>query len=365
MSQIKVVIADDSVVYRSQIRAALGNIANVKVVAVASNGRLAIERLLQENIDLLILDIEMPEMNGVETLKQMKAKNIQCKVLVFSSVTKRGSEATLEALSLGASDFVTKPDAQSLTVGGDPTIRIQELLEPKINALFSFTSKQASVISEAPIADKKSYPSISWDLVKPKVLLIGSSTGGPTALDTIFSQLKGPFNCPILIAQHMPPIFTASLAERLQKISGAPAKEASNGEVLLSGTIYVAPGNYHMRVKKTASNTILTLDQGPQVNSVRPAVDLLFESAAPIYKESALAVILTGMGHDGLSGVIAVKENRGAVLIQNKESSVVFGMPGAVFDAGAYDKIADLSQIANLLAEKICSVQINKMAAGA
>lgn len=347
---IKVLIADDSVVYRSQIRAALQNDPRIEVVGAASHGRLAIERMLLGSVDLLILDLEMPEMDGIETLQEMQRRGIKCKVIIFSSSSKRGAEITMEALRLGASDFIAKPNGASEL---PPHERIAQLLVPKIDALFAVEEKKT--VEKKFVTEQAQYPQLIWDLFSPKIVVIGSSTGGPTVLEKIFSELVPPLSCPIIIAQHMPPVFTAAFAARLEKASGIPAREAVNGEVLENNCIYVAPGDYHLRLKLSSGKTVLTLDQGPQINSVRPAVDPLFASAAEIYRERCLGFVLTGMGADGKDGAQVIKEHGGAVVIQEEKSCVVFGMPGAVYAAGAYDKIATPDEIIAVLRDKVAT----------
>lgn len=352
--KVKVLIADDSVVYRSQIRAALQEQPWIEILGVASNGRLALERISQTKPDLLILDLEMPEMDGLETLKEMRERGISCRVIVFSSASKRGAEITLEALRLGASDFVAKPgaaDSGGFLTDGHPTERIKGLILPKVEALFPGRETTLSESSRPDTDDK--YPKMIWDLFRPDIVVIGSSTGGPTVLEKIFSNLRSAVHCPIVIVQHMPPVFTASFAERLGRISGLPAFEAAQGMALEKGHIYVAPGGYHLRLKGNRDQVFLSLDQGPHIHSVRPAVDPLFATAAAIFKERCLAFVLTGMGNDGKDGAVAIKQVGGAVVIQSKESCAVFGMPGAVFSAGAYDKIADPEEIVDLLRDKV------------
>jgi len=350
MKKIRVLIADDSVVYRSLIRAALTELPNVEVTGAASNGRLAIERLSQTAADLVILDLEMPEMDGLQTLTEIKKQGFPCKVLMFSSASKRGAEITMEALKLGASDFIAKPGGAEAGETNGPQAKIRLLLEPKINALFYDTLPDVSVQPGSP---KHEFKPVDWAGFQPEIVVIGSSTGGPSALERVFSNLRGPLNCPIIIVQHMPPIFTAVLAERLYKISGVPATEASDGMLLQKNNIYVAPGDFHLRLHGEPGNVHIKLDQGPMINYVRPAVDPLFESAATIYKMRCLAIVLTGMGADGRWGSESVKNSGGAVVIQNQESCVVFGMPGAVFQSGAFDRAIDPESIASLLNEKI------------
>lgn len=351
--KLRILIADDSVVYRTQIKAALAHLQEVEIVGTGSNGRLALERLSVTPADLIILDLEMPEMDGIATLKEMARLGVKSKVIVFSSLSKRGAEITMEALRLGATDFITKPDGAMADLG-DPKEKIRSLLEPRIRAIcpeyFSSDRKPATLPSTS---NKGSYPVVNWDIFSPKLVVIGSSTGGPTVLETIFSSLKGPYNCPIVVTQHMPPLFTATLAERLAKSSGIKAKEAQDGEVLQKNTIYLAPGNFHLRLEGDRSRTIARLDQGEHINFVRPAVDPLFETASAIFRENCLAVVLTGMGSDGRSGAEAVKRNGGIVIIQEEKSCVVFGMPGAVHAVGAFDKIATPAEVVDLLQEKV------------
>lgn len=347
---IRTIIVDDSVVYRTQIRAAIQDLPNIEILATASNGKLALERLKQSEVDLVILDLEMPEMDGLTTLKEMAKLGVKSKVLVFSSASKRGSEVTMEALKAGASDFITKPDG-SQSSDKKPDELIRDLLAPKIAALFNREPvKIVEHSSEQKV--KNEFPNLLWGLFAPDIVVIGSSTGGPTVLEKIFSQISGDLLCPIVIAQHMPPIFTATLAERISKLCGIPAKEAQNGE-LLKNQIYIAPGDYHLRLQGTKGQVKLVLDQGPQINSVRPAVDPLFETASSIFKNKCLAFVLTGMGMDGKAGAISIKKNGGAVVIQEEKSCVVFGMPGAVFQSGAYDRIEKPEEIIEILRDKV------------
>lgn len=356
MAKIKVLIVDDSIVYRSQIKAALESMAEVEVAGSASNGKIALEKLTQVPVDLLILDLEMPEMNGIQTLSEINKRGIKVKTLVFSSISKRGSEITMDALKLGASDFVTKPGPGEIA-GSNPAEAIKGLLAPKIRALFlkmlELENKKQEIVSP--------YPKLIWDLISPQVVVIGSSTGGPTALEKLFSNLRGPLNCPILITQHMPPIFTATLAERLAKLSGIEVCEASHGMKVEKNKVYVAPGDYHMRLKGNIGQVEISLDQSEKIHAVRPAVDPLFISAAQIFKDRCLGVVLTGMGYDGRDGCVEIKKNHGAVVIQSEESCVVFGMPGAVKSVGAYDKIEPLEKIIEIIQDKASLATVQKL----
>lgn len=366
-TRIKALIADDSVIYRSQIKAALSTFPWVEVIGVAANGRLALEKLKQSPVDLLILDLEMPEMNGLQTLRALGESGLTTKVLVFSSASQSSAAVTFEALRMGAKDFVAKPGAtgESLVeqAKSGPADTIRGLLEPKLQALFPEHAGRGTPGPQPPAVfpgaasagamTKTSYLPVLWEAFRPKVVVIGSSTGGPTALESLLTALGGMPRVPLLIAQHMPPVFTAGLAERLMKVTGIPAAEGRHGERVQGGRIYIAPGDFHMTMVDTGSELLINLDKGPQVNSVRPAVDPLFESAAQIFRRSCLGVVLTGMGQDGMVGAQAIKAAGGAVLIQDGESCVVNGMPGAVHRAGAYDKAANPLEIAALIRAKI------------
>lgn len=352
MGRLKALITDDSAIYRKSIQSALETAGWIEVIGTAPNGRIAIEKISNSMPDLLILDMEMPEMDGIQTLREMKQRGLDCSTLVFSSISKKGAEITLEALNLGARDFITKPNSDSPSDGKNPVEKIRSLLIPKLEELFPGYLRQQKEEAESAIP-KKDFQNVSWGLFRPRLVVIGSSTGGPTILEKIFTGINAPLSCPIVIAQHMPPVFTASFAERLSKISGIPVAEARHGEVLEKNHVYIVPGDYHLRLQGTQERTVISLDQGPLIHSVRPSVDPLFQTAADIFGDRCLALVLTGMGADGRDGAAAVKQRGGAVIIQNKESCVVFGMPGAVFDLGAFDRIETPDEIISLINEKI------------
>lgn len=353
---MRVLIVDDSVVFRSQIKAALEGVPHIEVVGVANNGKVALQKLAQSSVDLITLDMEMPEMDGLTTIKEIRKAKFPVKIIVFSSHTTRGSMATLDALTSGAQDFVTKPSGEDVGYQ-NAAERIKNELVPKI--LQFVPSQEVSKGGSSgmnvqlershyvnhPAQNKKSYMKKELDTFHPSVVVIGSSTGGPPALEKILTALSLPIRIPIVIAQHMPPVFTASLATRIQESTGIKAAEAKDGEELLPNRIYVAPGNYHLTIVKRGLTPVLKLDQNPHRNSVRPAVDALFESAAEVYAHKVLGVILTGMGEDGMLGSIAIKEKGGGILIQDQPSCVVFGMPGSVFNSGAYDFMGNLNDI--------------------
>jgi two-component system chemotaxis response regulator CheB len=308
--------------------------------------------------------MEMPEMNGIEVLREIKKGGFPVRVIMFSSQTKSGAELALTALREGADDVVAKPSGQGLSVD-TATDTIRSVLVPKI---LQFAQSKSSSLSESyqPIPGqqpsqvpqevaKSAQPSIKKDLSKflPSVVVIGSSTGGPAALEHIFKTLRAPLSVPIIIVQHMPPVFTEILAKRLGEVSGIPSDEAKGGETLEANHIYIAPGNFHLVVQGTSQKPMLSTNQSPQRNSVRPSVDPLFESASLVYGAKCLGLILTGMGEDGLAGARQVRRHGGVIMIQDRESCVVFGMPGAIFRSGDYDQVGNLDAISKQLNQLI------------
>jgi len=351
---MRVLIVDYSVVFRSQIKAALEGTALIEVVGTANNGKIALQKLTQySGVDLITLDMEMPEMSGLETIKEIKKAKFPVKIIVFSAATTRGSEATLDALEAGADDFVAKPGGEGATFE-NASIRIREELMPKIlqfkkpginNTTITTPTPATSLGATTPMPEAIKVAKKNLDLFMPSIIVIGSSTGGPPALEHVLTGLHAPVRIPIVIAQHMPAMFTTSLAKRLKTVSGIECAEAVDRQPVLPNHIYVAPGNYHLSFQKINGATCFKLDQTPPRNSVRPAVDTLFESASDHYGSRTMAFVLTGMGEDGMIGSRAIKKAAGGIMIQNKESCVVFGMPGSVFNAGLQDSIGNLHQI--------------------
>lgn len=355
---MRVMIVDDSVVFRSQLKNCLEGQDGVSVVGIAANGKIALDKLEQSACDLVILDLEMPEMNGLEFLAEKKRRSLPQKVIVFAAPNKEGGAQVLAALAAGADDFIAKPaSAVSLEEALDGIRR--ELL-PKILQFKRRQDLHKSAVLEPPLPANKplaansisKFSPIILENFKPLVIVVASSTGGPAALEKIFSMLKGQtVNVPILIAQHMPPNFTDALAKRLETVSGIPSAEGRDGEPLIAGRIYVAPGDFHMTIGRMPEThkPIIRISQGPKRNSVRPAADFLFESAAREFGANAAGFVLTGMGEDGKEGAIAIKSAAGAIMIQDRESSVVWGMPGAIHDVGAFDRQGDLEACGRIL----------------
>lgn len=345
---MRVLIVDDSIVFRSQIKLALDGVSGIVVVGTASNGKIAVDKLEQESIDLVVMDVEMPEMTGLEALKELRRRGHKTKVIMFSSHTKAGADTTLEALSSGAQDFVAKPSGEAISIDNAAGM-IRSSLLPKV---LQFLDRPTPAIAPASSTVKatKKYMKYPIESALPSILVIGSSTGGPAALEEALRGLRGKrLRCPVIITQHMPPVFTASLASRIENLTGISCAEAKHME-LLEKKIYVAPGDHHLTVGIVDGAYRLLLDQGPQRNFVRPAVDPLFETASTIFGNRCVGVVLTGMGADGALGAVAIKEKGGGIVIQDKETCVVFGMPGAVMMTEAFDLMVSLEKISELIA---------------
>lgn len=346
--RIRVLIVDDSVVIRRLVTHALEQDPQVEVVGSSSNGAIALQRIPQFNPDVVTLDIEMPEMDGLETLKRIKRQYSQIRVIMFSTLTERGAGTTMEALSLGADDYVTKASNEGSL--DRSMARLREELIPKIKQFFHFSAKMIAaepVRTSNPPAARPAAPAIhkARMALNPKVLAIGISTGGPNALGTILPELPTGFPLPVLIVQHMPPLFTKFLADRLNATCRMSVAEAQHGEPVEPGKILIAPGDFHMKVISHGSRVCVQLDQSPPENSCRPAVDALFASISAVYGGAAIAAILTGMGQDGLRGVETLRAQGASIIAQDEASSVVWGMPGAVVSAGLADQVLPLSRV--------------------
>jgi two-component system, chemotaxis family, protein-glutamate methylesterase/glutaminase len=344
--RIRVMVVDDSVVIRRLVAQVLETDPMIEVVGTASNGAIGLQRIPQFNPDVITLDIEMPDMNGLEMLRRVRREYPQLRVIMFSTLTERGAAITLEALTLGADDYVAKAGNEGSL---DRSLaRLREEMIPKIKQFFRMPgSSEAAKLSHAPAATPAlvAAPVAEGLKLRPKVLVIGVSTGGPTALGAILPAFPANFPLPVLLVQHMPPLFTRLLAERLNASCQLTVEEASQGQAVEVGKILIAPGDFHMKVALSAGGVRVCLDQSPRQNSCRPAVDVLFASVAELYGGAVLAVILTGMGQDGLRGVQVLRARGARILVQDQASSVVWGMPGAVANAGLADRVLPLDEI--------------------
>ncbi|MFI5459914.1 MAG: chemotaxis response regulator protein-glutamate methylesterase [Isosphaerales bacterium] len=349
MPKIRILVVDDSVVFRRLVSEELSRDPELEVVGTAANGRIALAKLGQLSPDLVILDITMPEMDGLETLKELRKTYQRLPVIMFSSLTERGAAETLEALALGASDYFTKP----ADVGGlDNSLRvIREEMVPMIKALCAPLRQQTARAGAGTSGLTTGKPPIVTGTIR--VLAIGASTGGPNALSEIFTRLPADFPVPIVIVQHMPPMFTRLMAERLSAQSPIHVQEASSGCLLKPGDAWVAPGDYHMIVVRDGLQYRLLVHQDPPENSCRPAVDVLLRSVAQSFGADSLTVILTGMGQDGLRGCESLRAAGGQVLVQDEATSVVWGMPGYVAGAGLADRVLPLAMIAGEIVQRV------------
>jgi two-component system chemotaxis response regulator CheB len=348
MRPIRVLVVDDSAVIRKVLCDGLAPDAALEVVGTAANGRIALAKIPLVNPDIVTLDVEMPEMDGLETLAALRKIYPKLPVIMFSTVTERGAAITLDALALGASDYVTKPNH---TGSLEATLRqLRAELIPKIKALCA-TRLSVPVVTNAAVAGaRRADLQTKREFSRVDVLAIGTSTGGPNALAALLPTIPENFAVPIVIVQHMPPLFTRLLAGRLDQRSGLNVREGVDGEVLKPGDVRIAPGDFHMIVEKKGGALVLALNQNAPENYCRPAVDPLFRSVANACGASVLAVVLTGMGSDGSSGAQYIREKGGQILVQDQASSIVWGMPGQIATAG----LADGTYALKSMAAEIC-----------
>jgi two-component system chemotaxis response regulator CheB len=355
-------VVDDSVVIRGLISRWIASEPDMVVAASLRTGLDAVNQLERVNPDVAVLDIEMPELDGISALPQLLAKKRNLIIIMASTLTRRNAEISFKALSLGASDYIPKPEstreAAAAEIFHHDLIQKIRNLGAKVRRTAPATSPLAPALDRAREPLTRPMPPVAqpqlmrraFSAHAPRVLLIGSSTGGPQALMALVTEL-GPVidRFPVLITQHMPPTFTTILAEHLARSSHRPAHEAVDGEIVKAGRIYLAPGGRHMRVVRHGAEAAIALDDGPPVNFCKPAVDPLFTSAIDVWQGGVLAVVLTGMGSDGMRGGKEIVAAGGSVIAQDEASSVVWGMPGAAANAGICAAILPLNQIASKL----------------
>ncbi len=352
--RIRVLVVDDSVVMRRLLSEVIAADPELEVAGYAANGQIAMAIFDQVTPDVVTLDVEMPVMNGLETLKAMRGARRMLPVVMFSTLTERGAEATIDALALGASDYVAKPAGP----GGYDHARecVRSALLPKIKALYRRAASSPKPLLDAttkPLSQPPRALRQQWRMERVEVVAIGCSTGGPNALAQVLPQIPPDFPVPTVIVQHMPATFTRFLAQRLTSLCQVPVAEATAGETLLAGKIWIAPGGYHMRLQRDGKSVRLAIDQDPPENSCRPSVDVLFRSVAQVFSSRALAVVLTGMGQDGLRGCELLADCGAQIAIQDEASSVVWGMPGFVAREGLANAVLPISQIGAYLLERV------------
>ena len=349
MEKTRVLVVDDSVLMRSAISHVISNDPELEVAGVAANGKIALSKMEQVQPDVVTLDFEMPEMDGLQTLGELQKRYPAVPVIMLSSLTMSGAEETLEALARGASDYVGKPHggdpAHSLEVLGAELLPLIKIHSARAKAKLAGAAARWQTRTETVAA---ATPAVRAQAAGPgevSAVCIGTSTGGPNALAELFQALPGDLKVPLLIVQHMPPMFTRLLAERLAAGSKLQAVEGQQGMRVEAGRAYIAPGGLHMEVRRDAQGEYLHLQEDPPENSCRPAVDVLFRSAAKVYGKGVLAVVMTGMGQDGKRGCAAVHDAGGYVMVQDEASSVVWGMPRAVAEAGLANLVKPLREL--------------------
>jgi len=361
---IRVLVVDDSVVIRRLVTDVLSADPDIEVVGTAVNGRMAQAKIAQLQPDLVTMDIEMPEMDGISAVKALRVTHPRLPVIMFSTLTAPGASAALEALAAGATDYVTKP----ANVGSvsESMASVRDQLVPRVRALCGrgagpsvaarpgaapgVPGASASVAARPAVAHVAAPPAPrTAPSGTPRVLAIGCSTGGPQALTSVLQALPATFPLPIVVVQHMPPVFTQQFAMRLDRTCALSVHESAGGEVLRPGHVFIAPGNFHLVLNPRGNDIVTQLHQGPQVSFCRPSVDVLFDSVAGVYRGDVLSVVLTGMGSDGRDGADKIRRAGGTVIVQDEQTSVVWGMPGAIAAAGLADQILPLPEIADAL----------------
>ena len=371
--KLRVLVVDDTIVYRTSVSDVLKEIPGVEVVGVAHNGKIAISKIGLLKPDLLTLDIEMPVMNGLEVLAELKRNYPGVGAIMLSTLTADGSDMTMQALELGAFDFILKPSSATISEGKR---KIKDLLQPMLEAFAKsktapkLIGKQDIVFKTStalrkPLVSRQPSPSASVTATqaanqhatrhKAEIVAIGISTGGPNALSQMLPKLPGDINVPVLIVQHMPPVFTKSLAASLDKKCALAVKEAEDGEAIQQNTVYIAPGGKQMKLVAAPNgvNRLIRITNDPPENSCKPSVDYLFRSIGDYYVGRTTAVIMTGMGSDGTKGLEVLKTKGAFIIAQDEASCVVYGMPKAPAEKGLVDVISPLNKIADEIAKTL------------
>lgn len=349
---LRILVVDDTAIYRKIVSDILRTLDGVEVVGTAINGQFALEKIAELQPDLVTLDLEMPQLNGVEVLKRLRAEKSPVGVLMLSAFTSAGAAATTEALRLGAFDFVLKPVSENLQASA---AALGQKLAERIVAFAASRNLALPVPKSAPVAPARPVPTVSRIVPAtadeaPEVIVLGISTGGPEALNKVIPQLPANLGAPLFIVQHMPPLFTRSLADDLNHRSQLHVCEAVDGQLARPGDCLIAPGGKQMKIEKTELGPMVQITDDPPENSCRPAVDYLFRSAAHHYGSRVVGIIMTGMGSDGTLGCRLLKRKGALVLVQDKESCVVFGMPSIITAEGLADRIVPLNEMSAAIA---------------
>lgn len=361
---LKVLVVDDTIVYRKIVSDLLNEFPETEVVGTANNGKIALSRIKSLQPDLVTLDVEMPIMDGLQTLQEINKQNLDVGVLMVSTLTKRGSEITMKALDLGAFDFVAKPEegtreesVRSLRLSLHPRVRAYAKRLDIRKALSKGRSvtrggKDIPVPSSAEEVKRRETARVRTE--KSQIVVIGISTGGPNTLARMLPELPADFPVPVLVVQHMPALFTKSLADSLDSKCPMNVKEGTDGEGLMPGTVFIAPGAKQMKVVVGAAGKyILRVTDDPPENNCKPAADYLFRSVAKVFKSKVTAVVMTGMGNDGTLGMRVIKSFNGLTIAQNAETCVVYGMPKMAIEAGVVDVVAPLDRIASEIVKTV------------
>ena len=343
---MRVLVVDDSTLFRKVVRDVLSDLPWVEVVGVAANGRIALDKAMSLKPDLITLDIEMPEIDGLGVLSELKRSGSPCGAIMLSALSEAGASMTNKALELGAFDFVLKPQAGTLDENRE---KLRKDLLPRISAFAAShgrveNSADAEKSEVAPESVPKSFPKAFSSV--PRVCLIGSSTGGPAALAGVLPAIPGDFPLPIVVVQHMPPVFTRNLAESLDRACPLKVVEAEDGMPIQPGTIFIAPGGRQAKIVRSGALPTIGVNDDPPENHCRPSVNYLLRSAINIYGGDSLTVILTGMGDDGTAGCEELKKKGARVIAQDRETCVVYGMPRSIIEAGLADQVVPLNRVA-------------------
>jgi two-component system chemotaxis response regulator CheB len=357
-SKIRVLVVDDSAIMRRIITTALKTDPGIEVVGIAEDGLVSLNKVRELQPDVITMDVEMPNMDGLTAVAEIRKFNRTVPIIMFSTLTQKGAEATINALTSGASDYVGKPTDVSDTQTAFNILK--ETLLPKVRALhkkpFRHVPKTTGQMAEQAKAPSKGPLTILKEpifLGPPAAVVLGVSTGGPLALIDIFSEFKKPLPVPMFIVQHMPAKFTELMAQRLSTLSPIEVVEAKHGDIAESGKVYIAPGGFHLHLERMGAKVVMYTSEDPPENNCRPAVDVLFRTAAQIYKSRLLGIVLTGMGSDGLKGAQDIVSAGGTMWVQDEETSVIWGMPGVIANAHLAHKIMPLKKVAGEMLQRL------------